>query len=144
MNRLRPALAIILVAAVFVSCAKAEIRNSEPVVQSRYAYDADFENIKEAILKKDLRTLQDYSDTDAVDAEMVIQSFHADSDFLNQLKAADYDDLKTEDHDGEIRLVFSVYVSGSDEEGNVYESGLYLYFVQGKPSLRLVNFLAAG
>ena len=110
----------------------------------RYAYDQDWENIKEAILKKDVKALGAYAASDTIDAEEIIQAFHADADYLAQLKNSTYEDLKTETDGSEVRLVFSVTVSGSDEDGNTYESGLYIYLNQGEPSLEIVSFLAAG
>lgn len=127
-----------------VSCLTGIQAEPSPAIQSRYAYDQDWENIKEAILNKDVKGLSAYAASDAVDAQLIIDSFHADRDFLDQLKKASYKDLRTEDDGDRILLVFSAEVAGSDEEGNEYESGLYLYFNQGDPSLELVNFLAAG
>lgn len=117
---------------------------ADPSSQSRYSYDSDWENIKEAILSKDVRGLSAYAASDAIDSELIINSFHADPEFLEQLKKATYEDLKVDDSGEEVLLVLSVNVSGSDEDGNEYESGLYLYFFQGEPGLQLVNFLAAG
>lgn len=114
--------------------------SSSSGIESRYSYDQDFANIKEAILNKDIPGLAAYASSDAIDAELIIQSFHADPEYIRQLKSFSYKDLKVEDGG----LVLSVMVSGSDEEGNEYESGLYLYFSQGEPNLELVNFLAAG
>ena len=117
--------------------------HAEPAIQSRYSYDTDWENIKEAILKKDVKGLAAYAESDSIDAELIIDSFHADQEYLDQLRKASFEDLTVEQGDRDL-LEFSVNVSGSDEEGNEYECGLYLYFYQGEPSLQLVNFLAAG
>lgn len=110
----------------------------------RYAYDIDFENIQQAILEKDMPLLKDYSEKE-VDIETLVDMIHMDDDFKAQLKEATYDDLVvTDGPSGEDMLSLSLTVSGSDDEGNEYESGIYLYFEQGEPSLILKEFLAAG
>ena len=135
-----------LLAATFilflVACSSGNAQ-AEPI-QSRYNYDTDWENIKEAILKKDIKGLAAYAESDAIDAELIIDSFHADAEYIEQLRKATFKDLAVDDQGDRVLLVLSVNVSGSDEDGNEYESGLYLYFYQGEPSLQLVNFLAAG
>ena len=55
-----------------------------------------------------------------------------------------YDDLTVNEVEGVVNLEGSILVSGSDEEGNVYESGIMLYFTQGEPSLLFDAYVAAG
>ncbi|MCB1138938.1 MAG: hypothetical protein KDK23_09295 [Leptospiraceae bacterium] len=139
-SALRITVIVAFLAVVALACA-GQIQ-AQPT--SRYSYDTDWENIKEAILNKDVRALGAYAASDAIDAEEIIQAFHADPEYLAQLKKSTYRDLKTEIDGSEVRLVFSAMVSGSDEDGNTYESGLYIYLNQGEPSLEIVSFLAAG
>jgi hypothetical protein len=135
---------------LFLSLAVCQTQESQSMpstgspVESRYAYDQDWEIIKEAILEKDLSTFAQYAESSDLDPDFVIRAFHADPEYMEQLRNSSYKDLKVEQRDGEILLVFSVYVSDSDEDGNVYESGLYLYMRQGEPSLEIISFLAAG
>lgn len=110
-------------------------------INSRYNYEQDWEMIKAAIISKDAKTLKDFS-TDDIDVESIFMSFS--DEFLDILKKAKYEDLEVDDSGEEVILVFNGYLSGSDDEGNIYESGLYLYFYQGEPNLQLFNFLAAG
>lgn len=115
----------------------------EEVVESKYHYDEDWERFKIAVINSDLQGVGAFASSDAIDAQVVIDAFAA-PDFMAQLKAATYDDLTTNDTEFGVQLVFSASVSGSDEEGNEYESGVYLYFSQGELSLELDNVLAAG
>ncbi|MCB1175816.1 MAG: hypothetical protein KDK39_19735 [Leptospiraceae bacterium] len=115
-----------------------------PAAESRYAYDQDWENIKAAIVQKDVRALAAYASSDSLDAEEIIQAFHADADFLQAMQQSAYKDLKTETDDGSVRLVFAALLRGADDEGNIYESGLFLYMIQGDNHLEIVSFLAAG
>jgi len=115
----------------------------EEVVESKFHYDQDWDRFKEAVINQDLQGVGAFASSDAVDAQIVIDLF-ADPEFLDQLKAATYDDLTVNDTEFGVQLEFSASLSGSDEEGNEYESGVYLYFSQGETSLELDNILAAG
>ena len=113
------------------------------LIESRYHYDQDWEIFKEAIIAKDIKTVNAFSNTNKIDTELLIQTFE-DVDFLKQLKVASYEDLETDLEGPEVRLVFSASVAGSDEDGNEYESGIYLYFLQGENNLILEEVLMAG
>lgn len=123
----------------FIELAEKEVLQE---VQSRYTYDKDWERFKEAVINKDLQGIGAFAGSDAIDAQIIIDLF-SDSDFLNQLKAAAYEDLKVNTEGEEVVLEFSATVSGVDEDGNEYESGVYLYFSQAE-SLLLDYVLAAG
>ena len=112
---------------------------------SRYNYDQDWGVFKKAVLDQDIRGVGAFASSDAVDSEALISSLHADEEYIKILKATTYDDLKvTEGGDGSMLLEFAATVSGSDEEGNEYESGIFVYFSQGDPSLLLEYYMAAG
>ena len=112
-------------------------------ISSRYNYDQDWEIFKTAVINEDIKGVSAFASSDEIDAEMLVEAFQ-DPDFLSALKKATYEDLTVETSGDEELLVFSCAIEGSDDEGNTYESGLYLYFSQGDPSLLLENFLAAG
>jgi len=115
----------------------------DKIIESRFHYDEDWDRFKEAVISKNIQGVSAFASSDAIDAELLVDAF-SDSDFLEQLRVATYDDLTTDIEGEEVLLVFSATMSGSDEEGNEYESGVYLYFSQGENSLLLENFLAAG
>lgn len=104
---------------------------------------ADFETIKNAILSADLAELKAHSNTEKMDAEMLIELF-TDEDFSAQLTAASFDNLTEIEMDGKTYLQFGASIEGSDDEGNIYESGIYLYFDFTGEHLVLDYYLAAG
>lgn len=120
-----------------------EAKEEGEEISSRYNYDKDWEYFKMAVINKDVKTVSGFISSDNVDAETVIQAF-SDPVFRADLKKATYKDLEVDTSGEDVRLVFSTQVEGHDEEGNTYESGLFLYFEQGDPSLLLEDFLAAG
>ncbi|MBL4705024.1 MAG: hypothetical protein JKY54_10910 [Flavobacteriales bacterium] len=115
----------------------------ESPTESRYHYDEDWERFKTALINKDIPGVSAFASSDAIDAEMIVNAF-TDSNFLKQLEAATYTDLVANTKGEEVILEFSASFSISDEEGNEYESALFLYFSQGETGLLLENFLAAG
>ncbi|MEZ4938554.1 MAG: hypothetical protein R2799_13270 [Crocinitomicaceae bacterium] len=116
----------------------------EPVIPAqRFDYEADFAAFKEAIEKKDKETLNFMNQAEGTDADMLLMYFE-DPVFLKKLKATKYSDLTLSDYNGIPVLEFSASVSGEDEEGNEYESGIFLYFEESGSGLKLVNVLAAG
>ncbi|MCR9171205.1 MAG: hypothetical protein NXI10_01845 [bacterium] len=123
---------------------EAPLKNKEEdsEINSRYAYDQDWANIKEAILKKDYKGLKDYCVDD--DVELLIDQIHYESEFVKQLKAMSYEDLETgRGPTGDVTLVAPLAVSG-EYEGQEFESGIYIYLEQGDPNLMIVSYLAAG
>lgn len=113
-------------------------------INSRYAYDQDWNNIKEAILTKNQKELLNYCIDDEEDVELLIDQIHMDADLLSQLRSMSYDDLLSQEGPtGEMMLVAALAVSGV-EEGIEYESGIYIYMEQGDPSLMIATYLAAG
>ena len=122
----------------------AEAAKEGDEIVSRYNYEQDWEVFKTAVINKDIKGVSAFASSDIIDAEMLVDAFQ-DPDFLSALKKATYEDLKVDTERGdEVLLVFSCLLEGSDDEGNTFESGLYLYFSQGDPSLMLENFIAAG
>ena len=117
--------------------------NTENEISSRYHYDEDWEAFKTAVINKDVKAVQAFAGSDNVDALPIIEAF-SDPDFLVILKKSTYDDLLANTDGYEVLLVFSAEFESDDEEGNIFESGLYLYFSQGEMGLALENFLAAG
>ena len=119
------------------------IDESTNEINSKYNYDKDWEIIKKLILDKDFQELAAWARADEFDAEMFIEM--AQEEFVQKaLKNTNYKDLRVEEMNGEMYLVFNSSISETDEEGNEYGSGLSLYIYQGDPSLMLEYFIAAG
>lgn len=117
--------------------------NADNEISSRYHYDEDWEVFKTAVINKDVKAVQAFAGSDIVDALPIIEAF-SDPDFLAILRKSTYNDLKADTNGEEVLLVFSAAVESDDGEGNIFESGLLLYFSQGEMGLILENFLAAG
>ncbi len=112
-------------------------------VESRYHFDQDWEIFKTAVLTKDIKGVAAFAGSDEIDSEALLQSL-SDPDILKKLESTTYSELTSETQGEFIYLVFSAEISGSDGDGNEYESGIYLYFSQGETSLILDYYLAAG
>lgn len=115
-----------------------EVEDEAPV-----QYDASWESFKTAVVNKDIKGVSAFASSDKIDAEFVVQAF-SDPEFLALLKKAKYEDLEIDNSSEEEILKFSGYLETSDDEGNIYESGLYLYFTKGETGLLLEDFQAAG
>ena len=122
---------------------KEQLKQPEQEVQSRYAYDQDWEAIKTAILNKDLKGVAAFSGSDAVDAEMLIMFFE-ESKLAEQLKASTYDDLTVDTQGEEVTLQFTAHETGVNDEGHEVGSAITIVLIQGEPNLEIVNVLAAG
>lgn len=120
-----------------------ETDQPEEEIVSKYAYDKDWEMIKEAIINKDIPGLGAWAGSDAFDAEMFIGMAQEDW-VMDALKATSYDDLKTEEMEDGVYLVFYAEITGMDDEGNEYGSSITLYMSQGDPNLMVEYFIAAG
>lgn len=114
----------------------------EEEINSRYNYDEEFEVFKTSVLEGNITGVSEFAGNDMIDAEMIVESFK-DPDFAKLLRASTYNDLVADESGEEVLLVLSLTVSGGAGNGEMYESGLYLYFSQGD-HLTLENFLAAG
>lgn len=114
----------------------------ENEISSRYNYDEEFEVFKTSVLEGNITGVSEFAGSDEIDAEMIVEAFK-DPSFAKLLEASTYDDLETDTSGEEVLLVLSLNVTGDTGNGEVYESGLYLYFSQGD-HLTLENFFAAG
>lgn len=129
----------------FASNQEKEVQQeNKEVTSQRYQYDKDWENIKKAIIEGDEKELQNWISGDGLSANDVIFMFKMDKEALNALKKTSYKELESTEMEGETLLEFSFSQSGKDDEGNTYESALFLYLKQGDPNLTVHNILAAG
>jgi hypothetical protein len=113
-------------------------------IVSKYNYDVDFDLIKTAILAKDGEFLSSFCDSESVNVDEVLMYF-GDPSFAELLIGATYDSLQPLENElQEIELVWSGLSTYTNDEGNNYESGVYMYFKQGDLNLELVKVLVAG
>lgn len=118
-------------------------KSVEEEIQSKYAYDQDWEMIKEAIINQDIPGLGAWAGSDAFDSELFIGMAQEDW-VMEALKNTTYDDLLVEDMEDGVYLVFYAEITGVDDEGTEYGSSISLYMSQGDPSLLVEYFIAAG
>ena len=130
------------VAVLFVALISISWQKSQNVQQA-YAYDEDWNNIKTAIINKDIKGVGAYASNDEVDSEMLINVMHEPA-ILKQLRSTSYDDLETEEQGENVYLVFSAYETATDDEGNEVGSGISLYLLQGDPNLLIEYYIVAG
>lgn len=116
---------------------------AEGQIQSRYAYDQDWESIKEALISKDAAKIQDWIHEDKVKADDLTWMI-SDPNLVKALKATKYEDLKSEEQNGEQVLTFYYEETGTDDEGNEVGMSISIYLHQGDPNLKIWYVLAAG
>lgn len=112
-------------------------------IQSRYAYDKDWEIIKSAILNKDAAKIQDWIVGDKVNSEDIIMLF-SEKQVLDHLKNTSYKDLVPSEQEGEVMLEYAYQETAIDEDGNEVGMAIFIYLEQGDPNLGIRLLLAAG
>lgn len=112
-------------------------------IQGRYAYDQDWEMIKEALISQDANKIKDWIHEDKVKADDLTWMF-SDPNLIKAMKATKYKDLKTEEQNGEMVLTFYYEETGTDDEGNEVGMSISLYLHQGDPNLKIWYVIAAG
>ena len=150
--------AAVIASTTFVSCdskeekkeekneEKTEVNkeNEEDQAPPKLDYAADFNAIRDAIVKKDKATLEQYIAGD-VDVDNMFELFDGGPEFLALLKKSTYKDLEPTNADGVEGLVLNLYLDYTDPETNEkYESAIMLYFNEGPDKLELTYLLAAG
>lgn len=117
---------------------------SDEEVQSRYQYDVEWEAFKKAVVDQDAETIKGFMQPeDLMDPNDLILSLQ-DPMILDQMNATSYEELTDSEFNGNYAKEFSVNMEYTDEDGNTYESAVFLYFEEGLDGLRLVNVLMAG
>lgn len=117
--------------------------NTEKTAEKKADFEKDWERFKTAVLNNDLQGVGAFASSDAIDSENLLLLF-SDDTFKKILKDTKFADLKEVTNDSGKYLEFSATVSGSDDEGTIYESGVYLYFTTANNKLELEYYLAAG
>lgn len=115
--------------------------NSDMGESSGYA--SEWGDFRIAVTDNNLDAFKSFLGPDVSDPEGLLMSLREDW-VLNTLVETPYEDLTDSDYNGTPVKQFSATVEGSDDEGNIYESGIYLYFEEAPSGLKLVNVLMAG
>lgn len=116
---------------------------SAAVEQEQSPIAADWDAFRNAILAQDEATVALYINAEDISAEDVL--FYAGEDFVKEaLETTSFEDLYATDFNGEPALEFNAGITGEDEEGNIYESGISFFMQETPEGLRLIYVLAAG
>lgn len=106
-------------------------------------YEADWNNFKLAIQDKDEPAIGSFIQDDVIDTESLLLTF-SDTTYSNSLVKTGYTDLLNTTYNEKAVREFSVQQEYTDEEGNTYESAIFLYFEETPQGLKLVGVLMAG
>lgn len=120
-----------------------DTENSLDAVNPEELYASDWNAFASAVVNNDLTSMKKYIDADHIDAEQLLGMLREDW-VLTTLEVTTYEELgdNADMFDYEVKE-FGAYIS-DEVDGEVYESGLYLYFQKKEEGLRLVEYLAAG
>ena len=116
---------------------------TDTVVATTIAYDVEFEAFKKSVVDNDSIAFMPFVGADVSDPISLLRMLQEDW-VMAELSTTTYADLTVSDYNGTPVKEFSVGVEGQDDEGNTYESGIYLYFEETPTALVLVNVLMAG
>lgn len=106
-------------------------------------YASDWGLFRGAVSDNNLEDFKLFMGADISDPESLLMSLQEEW-VLTKLVETPYENLTVSDYNGTPVKEFSASVEGSDDEGNIYESGIYLYFEESPDGLKLVNVLMAG
>lgn len=106
-------------------------------------YELDWRNFKMAVLDKDSPAVGSFIDTDVINSEDLIETF-SEYNYRVELEKKEYRMLNDGSWEDKKIKEFMADTEFTDEEGNTYESAIFLYFEEQERGLRLVNFMVAG
>lgn len=113
--------------------------------QPENIYEKDWLNFKESVIAKDKDAVlffvskQDQALMDVLDLSY---DYVFDDQMIEEIEYLNYSDLPVSAMNDQWKELNVSYETESD--GEIYESGTYLYFEERPEGLRIVNFLAAG
>lgn len=143
---------IILFASIllFASCSGSteeptttDTTKTDTTVQTAITYDVEWDAFKKSVVDNDSVAFMLFVGPDVSDPISLLRMLQEDW-VMEDLNMTTYADLTVSDYDGTPVKEFSAGVEGQDEEGNVYESGIFLYFEESPAGFMLVNVLMAG
>lgn len=149
---------IVALASIVVACGAAQNESTEndnstvkidsseildETLQGGFHYDEDFEAFKKAVFEKNKEDVTFFLEGEELEVDNVIQTLNEDW-VKEQLEKAKYADLRESEFNGNPAVELDIYIEGTDEEGNIYESGVSLFFDEGMNGLKLIYILYAG
>ncbi len=110
-----------------------------------YNYAADFDKIKSAILSDNKETYRTFlMNKEKPELFDMTSMFVFTKEFKALLKPLKYKDLKVTEYAGKSRKHIELYEKGEDEEGNIYESAVSIFFDETPEGLKIGDYFAAG
>lgn len=116
---------------------------TESVQKVEVDYEASWQEFIEAVETNDLEKFKSFCGPDVYEQDFLIVALQEDW-VLTPLKASTFESLTDSDFNGTPVKEFSADVEGSDDEGNIYESAIFLYVEKTDSGIRIVNTLMAG
>jgi hypothetical protein len=111
--------------------------------ENKSLFEQDWETFKKSVLDKNIQGIAAFASSDEIDSETLL-TYLSDEEILKQLKLTSFNNLTSEIQGESNYLVFSVLLNEFDDDGNQYESGIYLYFIKSDTNLMLDYYLIAG
>ncbi|MBI3134131.1 MAG: hypothetical protein HYZ14_05585 [Bacteroidetes bacterium] len=109
----------------------------------RSSYEQGWINFKIAIEDKDGPAVASFIATESIDVEGLLDIF-SDETYAQKLQNTAYDQLTDTVWEGIAVKEFRADIDYTDEDGNSYESAVFLYFEERETRLRLINVMMAG
>lgn len=107
-------------------------------------YASDWSLFRSAVSDNSWEDFKGFIGPDVSDPEGLLTMLQEDW-VMSKMNETPYEDLKDSDYNGTPVKEFVAEVEGSDDEGNTYESAVFLYFEEAADGgLKLVNVLMAG
>lgn len=116
---------------------------TETVEKVEVDYEASWQEFIQTVVTNDLEKFKTFCGPDVYEQDFLITALQEEW-VLTPLKASTFESLTDSDYNGTPVKEFSADVEGSDEEGNIYESAIFLYIEKTETGIRIVNTLMAG
>jgi len=119
------------------------VQDTTQSVEADTTYAQQWENFKKAVIDKNAEAVNEFMNTDVIDAESLIETLHADW-IMEAFSRSTYNDLTDSEYNEIPAKEFGVYEEYVDEDGNAFESATMFYFEIKDGKIKLIGMLAAG
>lgn len=124
---------------------KSQTSPEETLEDTGDIYTQDWELFKQAVISKDKKAVLFFAekqDQSLVDVLELSYDYIFDDQMIENIEHLNYQDIPVSGMDENWKELSTYYFG--EVEGEIYESGTFLYFEEKPEGLRIVNFLAAG
>lgn len=119
--------------------------SEESITVTGDVYAQDWETFKQAVISKDKDAVLFFAAKNQESLRDILDmsyDYIFDDIMIENIEDMNYSDLPKSAQNPEWRELSTYYYG--EEDGEIYESGTFLYFEERPEGLRIVNFLAAG